>query len=92
MLSPGILSLVSINAIVLICVCPAPLFTPRPERARRQAPRMCLTDSSSDALINNVPRGVKVRERGLFFRSVHPYPALFSSVTLKSFTLPRWRV
>jgi hypothetical protein len=26
-LSPGILSLVSINAIVLICVCPAPLFT-----------------------------------------------------------------
>jgi hypothetical protein len=25
MLSPGILSLVSINAIVLICVCPAPL-------------------------------------------------------------------
>jgi hypothetical protein len=28
MLSPGILSLVSINAIVLICVCSAPLFTP----------------------------------------------------------------
>ena len=30
------------------------------------------TDSSSEALVNNVPRGVKARERGPFFRKRPP--------------------
>src|SRR5271165_3986250 len=35
-----------------------------------------------------VPRGVKARERGPFFRSAHPSPALFSSSSVRRLCAP----
>jgi hypothetical protein len=54
---------------------------------RRQAPRRGLTDSSSEALASDVPRGVKARERGPFFRS-----ALSPTRPHKTFVSPGERV
>ena len=74
MLFPGIVSLASINAIVLICVCLAPLFTPPAgpdaEASAENGPYRC----SLEVLVKNVPRGFKSRERDPFFRSA-PAPA-----------------
>jgi hypothetical protein len=40
-----------------------PVIHPRPERTRRQAPRLALQTACRRRFANNVPRGVKTRER-----------------------------
>jgi hypothetical protein len=42
---------------------PGPVIHPRPERTRRQAPRLALQTACRRRFANNVPRGVKTRER-----------------------------
>jgi hypothetical protein len=55
MLSPGILSLVSINAIVLICVCSGPVKCNEPEHKRLTANIRSFQVALSAAAVSPVP-------------------------------------
>jgi hypothetical protein len=49
---------------------------------------MGLTESSSEALVNSVPLGVKARERVPFLGSAHPTQPYFSSSSVRRLCAP----